>query len=1656
MSPGSDPSHPRPAPSAAPKQERAAPPEVERSRAERQLDLLSEELAGQPDPSRAGRLHYEMARVYEWPARDLDAAAKHYLQALALCPDHLPTMRGARRVLSAKREYGAVLPLFDGETRLVREPAHKATLLYEKGRMLEDALGQLEEARDAYAAAVALDERNSTYLSALERAQTGLSEWDRVQQTLGREAVVVPEPRQQAVVVSERARLVEVRKSDARAATELYQVALGLDDSAPEALAALKRLHHAHGRWSDLAAVLRLEAERSEDPALRSAAFYVLGRVLNTNLGRVDEALDAFERASQASPRDLMVLGELERLYERAQRWRDLASVLERIALLTERPSERAVLLHRLGSLQEERVGDEDAAISAYGRALGVEPAHPPSIDALCALLTRRQKWAELVAMRLGEAGAVDEPSRRAGIHERIAAIFEHKLDSADMAAEHHAKALAVLPGYPPAFKALCRIYQAAGKHRELIAVYESAISEASDDATRIAFLFKIGAVLEDALQTPDAAVAVYRRILELAPGDLGAIHALERAAERAKQWDPLIAALELEARTVQGKGRVAPLFVRAGEVAADEIGDLGRAAELFTQAVEVDGSHRPALAGLSSAYHRAGRWEELLQVYARELELEPGAAGVALCHQIGDIEQRRTGRKDQAIAWYLRALERDSRHEPSLSALERILADGEKWSELGELLTLELSALTDAEQRARVAFRLGELYEHQLAQPEQALAAYDEAIQALPALRAARDARLRLLHARDKKRLCDELAAEASAASDPARVIAFQLQRAELLRDELGDEKRAVEAFEAVLALSPAHLGALRALGRLHDKLGDVVAQARVLAAEADAQQDPAMRVGSLRRLAHAEERTAELAPRARNTYLRILEISPTDALALAALERLALGDIDPQLLELVDSRLGAGAAPAALVGAHRTRLGEGFERSGDPRSLETYRSAMALDLKDVGAAWGIVRLAEPSGEPRLLAEAAELSSRILLRPAQSARMLLRAAEILAKTGDARGASTALARGLELYPDDPDVANRLHAALVEQGEIQRAIDVLSRAAGAASTKSRLAELWLMVAGLFSERRNDAPAALATLRRAAEHAPDHLALRRELVRLLVVDRQWAAAVAELERLLALRPPDDVALAAHLERAGILLQHLRDPGRAEKHVDAVLSARPNDPNALQLLIEIQRSTGRLDAAEETTERLLEVATAPEMRADAFARRARLLKAKGEIGEAADAYVEAVALAGLAGRYAEEHAALLAEIARSGAKPPWEGYTSALNRRLSQVQSAVERTALQRELARVYADELRTPERAIEALASALASDPTDVALRLELAARLLRSHQYASAEEHLRRLVERDATRAEVWRYLVEACRALGRPGDALLATAPLAALGFASEAEKSALAAQFPRPALGAHGAFDVALVSSLAPSADRDLAGELLAASWECVSKLFPPDLERWGLLARDRLTSRSGHPLRALADRVAGVFGGPEFDLYVHRGPSSDVTVELAETPALMLPAHLARGSESAQVFLLARPIANVARRLHAVHRLGPVELELALAAVVRSVVPSYGAGLADPSYLDNLARQVGRVISRRERRLVEELAPHYAVAPRIDFGAWRQRVLVTSTRAALVLSDDLPSAVALTRSSDGESGALVQELLHFWVGDVAKALRRRLTGI
>ena len=1626
------------------------------------------ELTQKPAPSRAGRLHFECARLYDSGLGDLSKAAEHYRQAYSLMPDHLPSILGARRALLQSRQYAAALPLFDAELRATSSSARKALVSLEKARILDEKLNHKKEARDAYEAALDLDESNSSALRAVERAELGVKAWDALDKTYQRAAqVLTQDGHHRAAVLSERARLFEAHKRDNHTATELYQAAFEADPGAPSAILALKRLHAAHQRHHDLITVLEREATLSADPNVRALSLYRVARLFADRIGNLEAAAEALERALSHVADEPMILEELARVYELARRYSDLVRVLERIASRVGPPTERVGVYHRIAQLYEDKLEDEAKAVQWYERALAEERGYVPAIQALAKLYAQRKQWQELVAVHSGEAEDARDPLRRAAALARIAHIFEVELKLVDQAVQHHSRALGIVPGYAPSFKALSRLYTQAQRFPELAELYERAVDGAGDDETKITFLFKVGRLYEDALEAPAQALTAYRRILDVDPQHLGAIHALQRAAERAGRFKDLVQALELEAQKVSDKRQRLTLLHRAGEVCEVEMGDDDAALALYRKVYDLDRAYAPALSSLGRLHYKAGRFEDLLETYQAELRASgKSPQSAALMYKMGELYEERLGRDEDAIVSYRKAIEMDPFNHQALHALGRKLTERGRFDEYAKLLELELSSLTDPAQRARTAFRVGEVYEYRLKSPERALTAYEQALSVEPDFRPARDGRLRLLtEARDFKRLVEELAREAETAKDPKLAVAALLREGEVWRDELGEPVRAITCFEAVLVRDPGHVDALLALEPLYAERGAWELLCQVLSAEARVFNDPAARVGALRELARIQEEFAGASPeQVQQSYFAILQLLPEDLAALRALEQRALREGDKKLLAHIDAKLGALVEEPQLIALYHTRLAEALEELGDSSALDVFRSALSRDPESIAAARGLSRIAEKSQIPELLEEAAESEARMGLDLAVAARLLIKAANCRTDRGDVVGAVQSLARALQINPEHEAAAGRVRELLLARGEVDKLIAVLTQAAGVAKKPERVASIWVSVAELYADKKRDVPAGLAALHRAKNLVPGHIPTLMKLAELYTRDGQWAEAVDRLTQVIAENPPDDVRVDAHVRLAALLDEQLGDADRALANLSSALATDPNHRAALERLLSLQKRHKQLDSAADTAQKLVRVSPELGARVSALVEVGRLERSRGQGAAAAQAYEQAVALVGVDGAAAAEFRELVANEGGRGS-PNYTRYAGALSRFTEDARAsspALVPTYL--ELSRVLAEDMGQPEQAVQTLSRGLTKTGEKVELQAELATRLLKAGQFAPALSALRRLLELDVMRPAAWRELSEAFNGLQRPAEATLALAPLVAIHAANDLERATLSARASRTGAGHAGAFDSSEFRAIDSLPADDPASQLLAQLAEGLGKVHPPELDRYGVSSRDRLTAKSAHPVRVLADRIAGLFGVEEYDLYVHRAQAIAVEVEFTDPVSVLVPSQFAKLSESQQVFSIARVMANIARKLHAVDRLAPDALAVLLAAAARTIDPTFGAGLADEDFLNNHARRVSRSLPWLGRGAVEEAARAYVGAPRLDPVEWQFRVRLTASRAALVVSDDLPGSVGLLRQAEGDLAGLtgaalaqgmrgVQDLMRFWVSDPALTLRRRL---
>ncbi len=417
------------------------------------------ELEQKPAPTaqRAGRLHFEIARLQDSSLGDLTSAAEHYQSAHRLLPDHLPSILGARRALLQAGQFAAALPLFDAELRATSNAAKKALVSLEKARILDEKLGLKREARDAYEAALELDESNPSALRAVERAELAAKAWDALEKTYQRAAQVLTSDGRASRCGAVRARA-PVRGSQARQSHGDGAVSGGVRGRSGRALCHFGSQAAAHGAPAPPRSdhvLLEREAVLSADPGVRALSLYRVARLYADRIGNLESAADALERALSHVTDEPMILEELARVYELSRRHADLVRILELIAGRLEASTERVGIYHRLAQIYEDKLADEPRAVQWYERALAAERGYVPAIQALAKLYTRSKQWQELVRVHTGEAEATNDPARRAAAYSRIAQICESELKQVDQAVQHHARALGVLPGYAPSFKAV-------------------------------------------------------------------------------------------------------------------------------------------------------------------------------------------------------------------------------------------------------------------------------------------------------------------------------------------------------------------------------------------------------------------------------------------------------------------------------------------------------------------------------------------------------------------------------------------------------------------------------------------------------------------------------------------------------------------------------------------------------------------------------------------------------------------------------------------------------------------------------------------------------------------------------------------------------------------------------------------------------------------------------------------------------------------------------------------------------------------------------------------------------------------------------------------------------------------------------------------------
>ncbi|MBW2273094.1 MAG: tetratricopeptide repeat protein [Deltaproteobacteria bacterium] len=744
--------------------------------------LLERRRALSGDDDEALRLDQRRAHLLLEQLGQFEDAARLFRSIHEQNPDAEEAAAGLERALRASNDSEGLVALLCERAEAAEDPEQAARWRFERATLLEESLGDFDQAREAFEELVAEADGSPVAEEAsqrLERLLERSGDWQALCAQLEAKLATSDE-RQRCELHQKIASLCRDRLGDREGCVRHLELAGSL---APEDQAI----------WHKLALVYR-ELDRKEDwlrvigrelsspvEQQRETALRAQAARLCVELGqRAEEATEHYERLLTLSPGSSEAAEFLIDHYERENRPDDVVRLLEaRLATAAgdgadaDTPASGALassvsLRLRAAALRANELDDLDGAIDVLEPGLDELGPVPEIAEPLADLYQRADRRDSLINLCRRSSEACDSSAERASWQLRLAHTLRKAGDAA-AARDSYRAVLAEQPNDLDAEAALRELHRELGEDAPLARLLEREIARVAGDE-QIRLRMELAGLLDESLDRPDDALDQLDRVLDLDPSHGPAFDAALELAERLGRHEGVLKLLDLHLSRGGPPRERALLLERKGKLLATTLERPEQAITAYRDAIALDPECASARRALGDALTQLARWPAVLDCLYLDARACPPAERADIIERAVEIAMEQLT-PDAALPW-----------------LERLRAERPKDPD--------------------VVGRMAEVH-RQAGRPEALLRALEQQSALLDNARLERD---------------------------------VHLERARVLERDLHATGRALAALEAARALDPAHAGILKDLDRLYGILGRVRERAEIIEARIE-QADPSER---------------------------------------------------------------------------------------------------------------------------------------------------------------------------------------------------------------------------------------------------------------------------------------------------------------------------------------------------------------------------------------------------------------------------------------------------------------------------------------------------------------------------------------------------------------------------------------------------------------------------------------------------------------------------------------------------------------------------------------------------------------------------------------------------------------------------------------------
>jgi tetratricopeptide (TPR) repeat protein len=1005
--------------------------------------LYELELEGTADAKRRADLLLGLGRVLGEKLEELDAAAQRLSEVVRLRPRDEKALELLAGVYANPNWIGA-----DGLERA-------AAIYFQVARRRQEA-GDADNAVAALRRALTAVPGHPESGELLERIYYDARRFQELDRYYRERVQGAANETERIDFLYKRAQLSEGELEDLAEAQRVYGEIAALEPPGGPASEKLSELYAGGHEYAKLAELRERQLGVIEEPAARARIMLELAALYRDRLGDKDQAAVYLHAVLQLEPENAVALAAYAEHFREKGDWVALADLLEfsfdRARARGGAPDDLVARLEEIAVVAEKNLGDADRALSAWARIEEIEPRNARAREAQRRMLLKAKNWDRMAALLEREAAQQVDQADRNEILRRVAQIHREKLGNAKRAIEVYKEILRGDPQDAVATRALVDIYEHEGDFLGLAGALREQIQTAPTMQERVTLLRKLLAIYDERLADLPQGEWAAGEILAAVPGDRDTLTRLEGIIERAGDPRKLAGVLEQHVKHAASHDEKVQLVSRVAELHQGPLQDPTGAAERWEEVVRLDPDDARALEALEGLYAALAKPAELARVLDLQIErvVADTAAQADYLRALARLSEDTLKDIPRARKSWEQLCEILPGDAEALEALARIYTGEGDWATLVRILERQVPLAKEPTHAVELALLRAQILDERLRNVDEAAHGLEQVVSELDPRSWTAHERLRALYERkqDWARVVKVAERMLFLTEDPGERTPRALEVGVLWRDRLGDEKKAITAFERVLEIDADNLEALRALAALYGQTGNHQRLAYTDEKLLEQTQEPAARRQLMLEIARLYEDQLSDAQLAFEWVRRAYNENP-DAEALQLVDAVAeRHGLFEELIQIYEGARARATMPVEQLAASlKIALICEQKLSDAARAFATLREALPADPAGRELLPGIERLAESTGDWAGLLDVYTRIARARTELAERVELLrLRAVVRETRMSDPSGALDEFLRSFALSPDVAAtrdeilrlarVTNRWEEALKVQGQL--------------------------------------------------------------------------------------------------------------------------------------------------------------------------------------------------------------------------------------------------------------------------------------------------------------------------------------------------------------------------------------------------------------------------------------------------------------------------------------------------------------------------------------------------------------------------------------------------------------------------------------------